>query len=155
MNSGRRCGSVIFSVQNRILTPDIVARALLRKGEDRLGDYLMKIGALTEEQLYEALAVQQQIPLVRTAPPLIPRKIALALPRYFIVDWKVISFSIDEQGMHLCTPEPPSIPSIAALERTTRLAIRFHLIPASRFAALSAEVLDAKRPKAFSHAAGN
>jgi adsorption protein B len=150
-----RLGEIL--VQNRIVDQATILRAMSNKPEEqRLGDYLLRIGVIDEQQLYEALALQQQLPLLAPGPLSIPRKVARALPTFFIRDWRVAPFAIDEQGIHLCTPEPPSVQMIAELERHVRLPIRFHLIPASRFEMLAAEVLGEPQPNyTLSLAAGN
>ena len=130
-------------VRNRVVDRQVVEHAEASKGvHQRLGEYLTHSGAITETQLYEALGLQQQLPLVESGPLFIPRKVARALPTCFIREWKVIPFAIDEQGVRLCTPEPPSAALMDVLRRHTGLAIRFHLMPASRFEALAAEVLE-------------
>ena len=126
-----------------------------RSRDQRLGEHLTRVGAITEQQLYEALGLQQQLPLVAPEPLSIPWKIARALPTYFIREWKVIPFAIDEQGVQLCSPEAPTEELTALLRRHTGLAVRFHLIPASRFEALAAAILDSKAARnTLSMAAG-
>ena len=137
-----RIGEIL--VQNRIVERPLVERAEANRGELRLGQYLVRINAITEQQLYQALALQQQLPLVAEGPLSIPRKVARALPTHLIRDWKVIPFAIDEQGVQLCTPEAPPEELTAVLRRYTSLAVRFHLIPASRFEALALAVLHSK-----------
>jgi len=150
-----RLGEIL--IQNRVVGNETIARAIARKPErQRLGEYLIQTGVINEEQLYEALSLQQQLPLVAPGPLSIPRKVARALPTHFMRDWKVIPLAIDDDGFHLCTPEPPSIALIAELERHIRLAIRFHLMPGSRFDVLAAEVLsgDPKQRPPLSLVAG-
>jgi adsorption protein B len=138
-----RLGDIL--VQNRIVDRETIDRALSNKGQIlRLGEYLLGTGEITEQQLYEALGLQQQLPVITTGCLSIPRKVARALPMCFIRDSKVIPFVIDDQGLHLCTPEPPPEVLITQLARHTALPIRFHLMPASRFDILAAEILESK-----------
>ena len=131
-----RLGEIL--VQNRLVDREVVERvAGESRGLHRLGEQLVRAGAITEQQLYEALGVQQQLPVVAPGPLSIPAKIARALPVHLIRDWKVIPFAIDEHGLQLCTPEPPSEELAALLRKHTRLPVRFHLLPATRFAELS------------------
>ncbi|HEY3738956.1 MAG TPA: glycosyl transferase family protein [Bryobacteraceae bacterium] len=149
-----RLGEIL--VQNRLLDRQTIEYALANKGEFlRLGEYLVRTGAITEQQMYEALGLQQQLPVIGAGPLSIPRKVARALPIHFIRDWKVIPFAIDNQGLHVCTPEPPPHQLHSQLARHTRLPVRFHLMPTSRFEALSAEVLDLRPLAGLSLAAGD
>ena len=143
-------------VQSRIIARDMIEQAeASRSPQQRLGEHLTDLGAITEQQLYEALGLQQQLPLVGPELLSISPKVARALPTYFIREWKVIPFAIDERGVQLCTPEAPTEELTALLRRHTGLAIRFHLIPASRFEALAAAILDSGTArKALSMAAG-
>lgn len=129
-------------VQNRVVERHVVEQAMAQKGEQRLGEYLLLIHAITEGQLYEALALQQQLPLVAPGPLSIPSKIARALPIHLVRDWKVIPFAIDEHGVQLCTPDAPPAELPELLRRYTGMAVRFHLIPATRFDALAHQVLN-------------
>ena len=134
-----RLGEIL--VQNRLVEREVVERAAKQsRGSHRLGEQLVLVGAITEQQLYDALGVQQQLPVLAAGPLSIPAKIARALPVHLIQDWKVIPFAINEHGLQLCTPEPPSEQLAALLRQYTQLPIRFHLLPASRFAALSSAV---------------
>lgn len=145
LSQALRLGEIL--VQNRIVTREAVEQAETSRGlvpgpRQRLGEQLVRLGAITEQQLYEALGLQQQLPLVTPEPLSIPRRVARALPTRFIREWKVIPFAIDELGVQLCTPEAPSAELTALLRRHTGLAVRFHLISPSRFEVLAAAVLE-------------
>ena len=132
-------------VQNRIVPRHVVEQAEQGRGShQRLGEHLIGLGVITEQQLYEALGLQQQLPLVEAGPLSIPHKVARALPMFFTREWKVVPFAIDEHGVHLCTPDPPTEELTVVLRRHTGLAIHFHLIPRSRFEALASAVTNSK-----------
>ena len=149
-----RIGEIL--VRSRVIAREVVERAAIGKDPDqRIGEFLVRSGAVTEQQLYEALGVQQQLPVIAPEPLSIPAKVARAMPIHLIRDWKVIPFAIDEHGVQLCTPEAPTEELLRLLRRHTALAIRFHLIPATRFKALAEAVVDSKGAgKALSVAAG-
>ena len=149
-----RIGEIL--IQCGTLAREVVEAAEVAKGPvARIGEHLLRSGAITEQQLYEALGIQQQLPVVGPEPLSIAPKVARAFPIFFIRDWKVIPIAIDEHGIQLCTPEAPTEELTGLLRRHTRLAIRFHLIPASRFEALAAAVLESKvARKTLSLAAG-
>ena len=143
-------------IQSGIANPAVIGDALRNKGEDiRLGEYLMRIHAITEEQLYEALALQQHLPLAAPDAATIPRKVARALPVRFIRDRKVMAFAIDERGIHLCSPDTPTQELASLLHEHTRLALHFHLITPSRFKDLASEALERRTTGVLTLAAGS
>jgi adsorption protein B len=147
-----RLGDIL--VQTRILAREAVEYAEANKSEhQRLGEHLIQTGLVSEHRIYEALGLQQQLPLVGPRPFAIPLKVARSLPIHFIRDWKIVPFAIDEHGMQLCTPETPPPELAVLIRRHTALEIHFHLITASMFEQLAAEVLDSKGTRPLSMAA--
>ena len=113
-------------------------------GGGRLGEQLIRLGVISEQQLYEALGLQQQLPVLATGTLTVPMNVARALPLRFVREWRVMPFAINEDGLQLCTPEPPSREFSLLLRRHTRLAPRFHLVTPSRFAELASATLDCR-----------
>lgn len=123
-------------IRSGILTPASLEDALANKPEGlRLGEYLMRIQAIDEQQLCHALALQLQLLVAGPAagPTQIRPKVARTLPANFIEQWRIIPFAIDERGIHLCSPEAPP-PQLAALLRSyTPLEAHFYLTTPQNF----------------------
>ena len=136
----RRLGEIL--VGSAYVSEEIVEKALntLPAGM-RLGEHLVQQGHLTEDQLYEALSIQQSLPAGRIEPRGISRSIARALPRHLIRDWQVLPFRVASGSLFLASPEIPSDELTRTLSGFTRLALRFHLVTPQNFEELTQELL--------------
>jgi hypothetical protein len=74
----------------------------------RLGEHLVLLGVITEDELYEALSLQQSLPSGRLEPWVISSNVARALPRRVVRDWRVLPFRISSGNMFLASPEIPT-----------------------------------------------
>jgi adsorption protein B len=99
----------------------------------RLGEHLVAEGKLTEEELYEALSLQQHLPLATIEPGKVSRRIARALPAQVASQWKVLPFRIEAGRLDIASPELPAEAMESALRNHTSLEIRFHLITPDRY----------------------
>lgn len=116
------------------------ALANLRPGM-RLGQYLVQRGIITQDELYEALSLQQSLPAGRLEPWVVSRQVARALPRRVMNDWRVLPFRISAGNMFLASPEIPTDDLTRVLRGFTRLSLRFHLVTPANFEELSATLL--------------
>lgn len=107
----------------------------------RIGEYLVQCGKLTEDELYEALSLQQSLPSGRLEPWVISANVARALPLRIIRNWKVLPFRISAGNMYLASPEIPSDELSRALREFTRLSLRFHLVTPGNFQELAESLL--------------
>ncbi|HLG96017.1 MAG TPA: glycosyl transferase family protein [Bryobacteraceae bacterium] len=107
----------------------------------RLGEHLVQLGKLTEDELYEALSAQQAVPAGRIEPWTISRNVARALPLRVVRAWQVLPFRIAAGHLYLASPEIPSDELTRALQPFTRLVLRFQLITPGNFAELSQQFL--------------
>ena len=107
----------------------------------RLGEYLVELGKLSEDELYEALSLQHSLPAGRIEPWVINRNVARSLPRQVVRDWQVLPFRIAAGNLFLASPEIPSDDLSRTLRGFTRLALRFHLITPGNFEELTRELL--------------
>jgi adsorption protein B len=107
----------------------------------RLGELLMQAGALNEANLYEALSLQQGLPVIELDPREIPRHIAHALPRDVAHELRVLPFKIADGAMYLVTPDATAGEVSESLREFTRLEIRIHLIHATKFEELQKALL--------------
>jgi len=107
----------------------------------RLGEHLVRLGALDETTLYQALSLQQGLPLSAPRPGEIRLEVARALPEHVSRRWRVLPFRVAGGGLDLATPEIPSPEMAAALGEFTSLQIRFHLMPPAKFEELARALL--------------
>ena len=107
----------------------------------RLGQYLVELGAINEDELYRALSLQQSLPAGRLEPWVISNNVARALPRRVVRDWRVLPFRIAAGNMFLASPEIPTDDLTRRLRLFTRLSLRFHLVTPANFDELAASFL--------------
>lgn len=99
----------------------------------RLGECLLASGELSETNLYEALSLQQGLPIARVAPHEVPLRVARALPESIVREWRVLPFQIADGSLLLASPDLPTPAMTAAVRPFTTLEIRFHLLPLSEY----------------------
>ena len=107
----------------------------------RLGEHLVQLGMITEDELYEALSLQQSLPSGRLEPWVISSHVARALPRRVVRDWRVLPFRISSGNMFLASPEIPTDDLTRVLRGFTRLSLRFHLVTPQNFEELAESLL--------------
>ena len=107
----------------------------------RLGEYLVQQGKLTEDELYEALSLQQSLPAGRIEPFAINRNIARSLPRHVMRGWQVVPIRVSCGNLFLASPEIPNDELSRTLRGFTRLILRFHLVTPANFDELTRELL--------------
>ncbi len=122
-----RIGDVLVRIQ--AAASAAVEQAAADKPESlRLGEYLVYLKVVTEENLYRALSVQSGIPL--GAPPVseVNRNVTRALPLEVARRWKVLPYRVHLGQLHLMTTELPSEAMTRALASHSTLELRFRLV---------------------------
>jgi adsorption protein B len=128
----RRLGEIL--VTTGYLDAEDLDAALRSKPDDRrLGEHLVAMDKLTEEDVYEALSLQQQLPLVSLDARSVPRRVARALPAHVAAKWRVLPFRIERGRLDVAGPELPNGGMETALRHYTALEIQFHLITPGGF----------------------
>jgi len=136
----RRIGEIL--VGSGYLTPPLLGDALAScPAGVRLGEHLVRTGRVAEDLVYDALSLQQGLPLVRIDPEAVAPDIARALPAHVVRAWRVLPFRVVEGSLHLAGPEAPSPTMTAALGTFTKLELRFHLVTPSAFEELTGALL--------------
>jgi adsorption protein B len=107
----------------------------------RLGEHLVMTGKLTSARLYEALSLQQGLPLASIEPHKVPSRVAQALPKEVARELKVVPFQITEGALFLAGPEFPTAHMNSMLRGFTSLELRFHLVTPQQFENLSRALL--------------
>jgi adsorption protein B len=124
------------------LSPELLREALqnVPKGQ-RIGEYLVQTGRITEDDLYQALSVQQSLPAGRLEPKQVSRNLARSLPRRVMERWKVLPYRVVEGNLFLASPEVPSDEMNSALRPFTRMTLRFQLVTPRNFEELKSSLL--------------
>ena len=117
-----------------------LALATLPPGR-RLGEHLVREGQVDESNVYEALSLQQSLPVAHLDPGEIRPRIARALPEHAVRQWRVLPFHIAEGSLFLAGPEAPSLEMHTALRSFTALELRFHLVTPAEFEKLTVALL--------------
>jgi bacteriophage N4 adsorption protein B len=104
----------------------------------RIGEHLIALRLLTEEELYEALSLQQGLPL--GAPAHVARRVARSLPAHVLRQWRILPFQVASGRMYVAAPEIPTEELHATLRNYTSLEIRFHLVTPSAFRELEKQI---------------
>ncbi len=131
----------ILAGSHYISRDDLEAALASRPPGLRLGEHLVRLGKITEQELYEALSLQYSVPLGALEPREVPRHMAWALPAHLVQRWKVLPFKVLAGHLFLAAAELPSEEMQRELRGFTRLEIRFQLITRSNFEQLRTEVL--------------
>ena len=127
-----RLGEVL--VMNHYCTRDQLEMALDTKPADRrVGEHLMDIGAISEDELYEALSLQLSIPLAVLELQYVSPVIARSLPAHVVKEYQVLPFKVASGSLFVAGPEEPRLDLRTALREFTRLEIKFELISKSNF----------------------
>jgi adsorption protein B len=103
----------------------------------RLGEHLVGLGELREQELYQALSLQSGHPVAELEPEAVPAHVTRALPQAIARKWRVLPFKIADGALCVASPELPAAGMRTALAGFTSLEIRFHLITPSAYAALA------------------
>ena len=121
-------------VRMRCLDMDDVQKAMrtLPSGS-RLGEHLVQLRKLTEENLYLALSSQAGIPLGAPDDREVNRMASRMLPAEMARRWRVQPYRVDMGQLHLVTTEVPSDEMVRELAGASALDLRFRLTPPQEF----------------------
>ena len=135
-----RLGEVLVR-SNYVLQEDLDRALATQPAGARIGEHLVRLGMLQEDLLYEALSLQQSIPLAHVEPNQVSRRVARSLPGAVLKHWKVVPYKIEAGNIFLAGPDVPEPQMQASLQKFTRLEIRFHLVTQSNFLRLEKSLL--------------
>jgi adsorption protein B len=110
---------------------------------ERLGDYLLRMGLLSESALYEALSVQQNLPFGLPGPEAIAAPATRSLPASIARKWKVLPFRVASGELFLAGPGLPSDDMAEDLRRFSRLRVRYHLVTPAEYERMAKAYLPA------------
>ena len=125
-------------VGSQYATQADVDEALASKAEgERLGEYLVRHGKLSEADLYLALSLQRNLPLAAPHAAEISAPATRAVPAEVWRRWRVLPFQVVEGQLFVAGPELPSDEMTRDLEQASKMEVRFHLVTPTDFAELA------------------
>jgi adsorption protein B len=134
----RRLGDIL--VTERHLSRGELEHSLasLPAGE-RIGEYLVRTGKLTEDRLYQALSVQHSLPL--GVPAAVSRRVTRSLPAGMARKWRILPFQVRSGKLFVAGPDLPSDEMADELQRASRLELRFQLVTPQQYRELASQYL--------------
>jgi adsorption protein B len=112
----------------------------------RIGEYLMQLGKLSEEQLYEALGLQQDLPAGKPHTGLICPEVTRAIPADLARRWTVLPFRVVAGQLYVATQEVPTEQTVGKIREFWPFEMRFHLVNPRAFKELIDEYLPPLAP---------
>lgn len=136
----RRLGEILAG-SGYLHESDVASAIATQPAGVRIGQHLVTLGKITDEELYEALSLQQSLPAGRVEPWVVNANVARSLPRHVIREWQVLPFRIFAGSMFLASPEIPTDEMSRTLRGFTRLSLRFQLVTPRNFDELTGALL--------------
>jgi len=125
LENRRKIGEILTG--SGYATADVLAQALATQPPGvRIGEHLIAMGRLTQDELFECLSIQQGLPL--GAPRHVPRRIARSLPEHIMRQWQVLPFRIQSGRLLVASADIPTEALSSALRGYTSLDLEFHLV---------------------------
>jgi len=106
-----------------------------------LGAHLVRLRALSEETLYEALSLQHNLPFAKLGLAQIHESAARLVPVEVARRWKVVPLRVERGELHVASPDLPTEEEEYELRAVTGLEIRFHLITPSNLELLEGQLV--------------
>ncbi len=144
MADHRRLGEILVGSQY-LPAAELEAALATQPSGVRIGEYLVHLGKLTEQELYESLSLQQNLSFQVLKRSEVSAPVTRALPAEFSRKWKILSFKVAAGQLFVAGPDAPSEELTADLRRFSSLEIRFQLVTPANFEMLEREFLP--RPK--------
>jgi adsorption protein B len=104
---------------------------------ERIGEYLVRRGRLSEAELYLALSLQQNLPLAAPDASEISEPATHAVPAEMSRRWRVLPFRVVSGQLFVAGPELPSDEMTDELQRFSKMEVRFHLVTPTDFEELA------------------
>jgi adsorption protein B len=140
MSDRRLLGEILVGSQH-IAAEDLEFALTNKPPGIRIGEFLIHLNKLTENDLYECLSLQQNLTFQVLDRTQISRTITRSLPANVSRKWKVLGFKVVAGQLFVAGPNVPSDEMTEELRRISSLDIRFHLVTPHNFEALVHEFL--------------
>ena len=136
----RRLGEVLLELD--YITSEVLEWALAHKPTgQRLGDFLVESGKLTDQQRWEALSMQQGIEVFDMQPEHVELRIARSLPRSLMEELRVMPVRLEPGRLTLAAAAIPTDAMQKRIQEFTKLRLEFSLVTDERFDALREHLL--------------
>jgi adsorption protein B len=124
------------------ITPAQLQAALATKPADRrLGEHLVALGLIAEQDLYAALSLQNNLPLGKPDLATVSVPVTRALPAAVARKWRVLPFRIAAGEIYLAGSDLPGDEMHRDIRRFCSLEVRFQLVTPTEFNELAAQYL--------------
>jgi hypothetical protein len=136
----RPLGQILVGSQF-LMQADVDEALASKAADERIGEYLVRRGKLSEMEVYLALSLQQNLPLGKPAPSEISEPATRAVPAEVSRRWRVLPFRVVAGQLFVAGPELPSDEMTRDLQRFSKMEVRFHLVTPTEFEELASEYL--------------
>ena len=137
----RRIGAILTSGQ--LLSVGQLEGALATQPPGlRLGEHLVALGMIGEDDLYAALALQNSLPVGKPEPSLVSLPVTRALPARIARKWRVLPFRIAAGELYVAGSELPGDAMQGEIRQFRSLEIRFQLVTPTDYEELAALYLE-------------
>jgi adsorption protein B len=140
MSDHRRLGEILVGSEH-VAAAELEAALASQPAGVPIGEYLVHLGKLTENDLYECLSLQQNLTFQALDRTDVSRPVTRALPAEISRKWKVLGFKVTAGQLFVAGPNVPSEEMSEALRTVSSLEIRFHLVTPANFEELQQEFL--------------
>jgi bacteriophage N4 adsorption protein B len=136
----RRLGEILTG--SLWITPEQLETALAGKPANRrLGEHLVELGFITEQDLYAALSLQNNLPLGKPDAASVSLPVTRALPAAIARKWQVLPFRIAAGELYVAGSDVPGEEMHREIRQFSSLEIRFHLVTPTEFKELAEQYL--------------
>jgi bacteriophage N4 adsorption protein B len=127
----------ILAESHGLTTGQVEDAAATQPAGVRLGEHLVRLGLIGEEDLYSALSRQNSVPLGMPDEGTVSLPVTRALPVALARKLRVLPFRIAAGELYLAGPDLPGEDVHKDIRRFSSLDIRFHLVTPAEFEELA------------------
>jgi adsorption protein B len=120
-----------------VMQADVDEALASKAAGERIGEYLVRRGKLSEAELYLALSLQRNLPLAAPDASEISEPATRAVPTEVSRRWRVLPYRVVAGQLFVAGPELPSDEMTEALQRCSKMEVRFHLVTPTDFEELA------------------
>ncbi|HTQ55572.1 MAG TPA: glycosyl transferase family protein [Bryobacteraceae bacterium] len=132
----RPLGQILVGSQF-VMQADVEEALAFKPAGERIGEYLVRAGKISEADLYLALSLQRNLPLGKPRQSEISEPATRTLPAEVSRRWRVLPFRVVEGQLFVAGSELPCEEMAQELRRFSKLEMRFHLVTPTEFEELA------------------
>ena len=132
----RPLGQILVGSQF-VMQADVDEALASKAAGERIGEYLVRRGKLSEAEVYLALSLQRNLPLAAPDASEISEPATRAVPAEVLRRWRVLPFRVVAGQLFVAGPELPSDEMTQDLQRFAKMEVRFHLVTPTDFEELA------------------